>query len=246
MNAKINNIRSALIVFLVFFMISSIFGTVEVFSEYNTEIKLNSNQTIDVHKSILLQNIHTVGIVPGSIEFKISRKLNNSDSEIKLSNVRIYDRYNNSIKFKIVETADYNIIALDIFSPLLPGFEYKMDLYYTLEYESTGIFFKSLEIPVKEISTVPIKSGTLTLELPQNYAFTYLSYESNLTVVSKNIRVWDVTENMPEVIGFEYSYIPLKVGNIRGSLLFWIILDLILLTLLVLQFVKEIKKRREE
>lgn len=243
-----NNIKLSIYLFLAFFLISSSFAAMEIFSEYNTEITVNSNSTIDVHKTILLQNIHTTGLVPGNIEFKINKKINNSDSEIKITNIRLYDRYNNPIKFKSIETKDYNVISFDIFSPLLPGFEYKLDLYYTFEYESSGFFFKSIEVPIKEITTIPIEEGSFKISIPENYGFTYISHVSNNSQINKNNAMWQFNKEnkMPETIAFEYSYIPLKFGELRGSILFWIIIDIVLFSLLILDIVRRIKKSKKE
>ncbi len=243
-----NLIRIFISILFVLFTFSSAFGAVEVFSEYNTEITINSNNTIDVHKTIYLKNIHVTGIVPGSVEFKINKKINNSDFKINLTNVQVLDRYGNPIKFNIIETKDYTVIALNIFSPLLPGFEYKMDLYYTFEYESSGFVFKSLEVPIKEISTIPVEDGTFKITIPENYGFTYISFISNNSQIEKNTAVWefDSENKMPETIAFEYSYIPLKIGDLRGSIAFWIIIDLILFLLLILDITRRIKNSRKE
>lgn len=222
----------------------SSFAAVEVFSQYNTEIIVNSNNTVDIHKTIYLQNIHTVGIVPGSVEFKINKKINNSDSEIKVTNIRLYDRYNNPVKFTTVETNDHTVIKLDIFSPLLPGFEYKLEMFYTLNYEPSGIFFKSIEIPTKEINSIPIRNGSVKVILPENYGFTYINYENN-SFIEKNTGTWEINNNLPSTLAFEYSYIPLKFGELKGSTWFWILIDLILLLLLVIEVTRRVKKNSD-
>jgi len=241
-------IRVFTCILFAFFFVSSAFATVEVFSQYDTEITINSNNTIDVHKTIYLKNIHVTGIVPGSVEFKINKKINNSDFEINVTNIQVLDRYGNPIKFKTIETKDYTVIALNIFSPLLPGFEYKMDLYYTFEYESSGFVFKSLEVPIKEISTIPVEKGTFKITIPENYGFTYISFISNTSKIDKNTAFWEFnSENkMPETIAFEYSYIPLKIGDLRGSIAFWIIIDVVLFLLLILDITRRVRNRRKE
>lgn len=240
-----NKFKIIFYVFLSLIFIGAAFGAVEVFSQYDTEIVVNTNNTIDIHKTIFLQNVHTVGIVPGSVEFKINKKINNSDSEIKVTNIRLYDRYGNPIKFNTVETSDYTIIKIDIFSPLLPGFEYKLELFYTLNYEPSGIFFKSIEIPTKEINSIPIKNGSVKISLPENYGFTFVNYENN-SVIDKNTGVWQINSNLPPTLAFEYSYIPLKFGELKGSTWFWILIDLTLLLLLIIEIIRRIKNNPKD
>ena len=135
---KMRYFLSFLAFFLVF--IPSTFAAVEEFSRYNSDISIYSNNTMKVQKFITLQNIHTVGIVPGQLEFKID----NADNSIKLLNYNITDRYGKQIRSTLRTTSDYHVIGINIFTPLLPGFEYPINIKYTLEFEPKGIFFKRL------------------------------------------------------------------------------------------------------
>ena len=90
--------------YFVCFFVSNVFSAVEVFTKYDTTVSINANETIDVHKSMRLRNIHVVGIVPGRIEFKIPRISEDSVSEISLSNFKVVDRYGNNIKSQVFET----------------------------------------------------------------------------------------------------------------------------------------------
>ena len=221
---------------------TSAFSTVEVFSGFDTVVKINSNNTMDISKYMTLRNIHTVGIVPGSVEFKINKHVENSVSNIDVSNINVIDRYGNKISHKILETKDYSIIALEIFTPILPGFEYKIDLSYTIAYDPSGLFFKSFEIPTKEITTIPIQKSTLKLELPENYHFTYLSEISNNSNIQNNIAFWELDKKSQNILFFEYSYIPINIGHIRGSVLFWILINMLLFIMLFREIKKEVKK----
>lgn len=217
------------------------YSSVEVFSDYNTILKVNSNNTIEVNKTLTLKNVYEVGIVPGQIEFKIGRGTDGSIGNIEVDNIVATDSFGNEIKSTLRNTKDYSIIILDVYYPLLPGFEYTFNLYYSLSYEPGGIFFKSLQIPLRE-STIPIQKGNFEVQLPQNYHFTYLSSEGKNATVSGNVANWDIENNLPNSVAFEYSYIPLKMGDLKGSYLFWILVNLGLLGFLVYEVRKEIQK----
>ena len=205
-------IKSVSWVIVLFFFISSIFGAVEVFSKYNTHLTINSDNTIEINKSLSLKNVYDVGIVPGQIEFKIGKGTEGSIANIEIIEVMAVDRFGTEIKTQIRQTKDFSVIILDIYYPLLPGFEYNFELYYKLSYKPGGIFFKSLQIPLRE-STIPIENGLFTVTLPDNYYFTYIFTEDTKAELDGNSATWIIKDNNPKSVAFEYSYIPLKVGN---------------------------------
>ncbi len=217
-------------------------ASVEVFTKYDTTININKNYTIDVSKKILLRNIHEVGIIPGEIEFKIISAFEKNSGDI--INLEAKDRYGNPIKSKIQKTGDQNVIILNIFTPILPGFEYQINLDYTIQYESTGIFFKTLQIPLKESSKIPIQNSNVKVILPDSYHLTYVDYKDENTIIEGKEITWIVNENTPEISSIEYSYLPISIGNLRGSLVFWLLVNILLIAVLLLQVVKEAKRLR--
>lgn len=228
-------------VFLLVSIANSSFAAIEVFTQYDTTMIFNSNNTIDVHKEILLRNIHEVGIVPGQIEFKINGK----SEGLELLDYEVIDRYGREIRSSLVQTGDTYTIMLNIFSPILPGFDYKIDLKYSLAYEPAGIFFKRVEVPLKENTRIPILRGNVELLFPEKYSVTYTDYTDNNTTIHANTAIWDLDKNSPETVMVEYSYIPLSIGGVSGALIFWIVVNIILLVLLVWQIKKEVLKFKE-
>ena len=65
---------------------------------------------------------------------------------IDVLNVSAYDRFGNEIRSQVRQTQGFSVIILDVYYPLLPGFEYEFNLNYVLSYNPSGIFFKSLSI----------------------------------------------------------------------------------------------------
>ncbi len=234
-------IRFFLIFLALNFSILSVFSVAEIFSSYNTQIKINSDNTINVSKQIVLQNTQTVGIVPGQIEFKILTINNN----FKILNYFAKNKYGQNISSRLIKTKNYTTIMLSIFQPILPGFKYIINLNYKVSYEPSGFIFKKFQIPLKENVQIPIKSGTVEVELPKNVYFTYVDYVDNSTKVEKNKVIWKINDKMPDSTFFEYSYLPLKVGNIQGSILFWIIINIILLIFLIREIRKSVNAREK-
>lgn len=228
----------------VIFVLSCAYGTVEVFSNYNTVLSINTTEnTITVEKVLSLKNVYDVGIVPGQIEFKIAKGVDGSVDNLQILNVSAKDGFDKDINVHIRNTQEYSVVVLDIYYPLLPGFEYDFTLNYKLSYDPSGIFFKSLSIPLRE-STIPIEKGNFEVRLPQNYHFTYLGGMDGIDL-NGNIAKWDIKDNDPNSIVFEYSWIPLRLGFIKGSYAFWIFLNLILLIVLYFEIKREMKSLRK-
>jgi hypothetical protein len=221
---------------------NSAYSAVQAFSQYDTEIIINSDKTIDINKTIRLQNIHSVGIVPGRIEFSIGKQAEGSVSEVKLENFQILDRYGDPYKSQIFETPQETRIAIDIFTPLLPGFEHIIDLSYTISYEDSGLFFKNLEIPIKEESSIDIVEGTISIQIPDGRYFTYISDLPNSSTVIENIATWDINDQSPSNVRIEYSIIPVKVGGLKGSYVFWILINIVLISILIREIRREVRK----
>jgi len=239
------------IFFLVFLVsillsISVVFSSIEVFTNYNTKLIINNDSTITVLKNLTLKNVYKVGIVPGQIEFKIGT----SDSgQLYIPNesyVSAYDEYGNKIDTSLRRTKDFTTIILNVYYPLLPGFSYSFVLKYRMIYHSNGIFFKSLEIPLRE-STIPIENGKFIVILPKKYGFSYVkSTGISKYTIHKNVAVWNVKNNNPKSITFEYSIFPIRLFDLRGSYIFWIGLNFLLFLFLVYEIRKEIQTLREK
>lgn len=240
---KVNrHLKFFLALIVLIFMSNFVYSNVEVFSNYDTIVTINSDNFISVNKTLTLKNVYSVGIVPGQIEFKVAKGIDGSLSNIEIQNVSAVDQYGKEIKTRVRNTDKYSVIIVDVYYPLLPGFEYKFNLNYQLGYDPGGIFFKSLQIPLRE-STIPIEKGEFKVVLPDNYYFTYLEENTDTkTTVEGNNAIWEIKDNLPNSIVFEYSYLPISIGSFKGSYIFWIVVNIILLSILFIEVKREIKK----
>lgn len=239
--------RSKLVLFLFLFLFSIplVSANVEVFSSFDTVMTINSNNTVDIKKALSLKNVFDVGIVPGQVEFKVARGEEGGANNIEIVEASAVDQYGTPIKTTIRNGDQFSVIVLDVFYPLLPGFEYGFELDYRFSYQPEGIFFKSLNVPLRE-STIPIEDGTFRVNLPQNTGFTYISEEGYNGTVDK-AAVWMISDNTPQEISFEYSFLPVKTaGFARGSYVFWIIVNLILLAVLIFEIRRGIRRIRAQ
>lgn len=235
-----------LLIFVYLIVLNSSYSfSVEQFTKYDTTIIINEDDTITVEKIINLRNIHTVGIIPGQFEFQLNSA---SGNPLDIISYDVLDRYNNKISSQLIETKDKTAIILNLITPILPGFEQVIKLSYKIKYEPSGIFFKRVEMPLKESTRVPILDGEVRIEIPSGKSFTYISNSNQNVSVDSNSATFLVDQNSPSTLEIEYSFLPLRVGNIPGSLLFWTIINIILILILAYEVkreVEKIKKRRK-
>lgn len=230
---------------LLFFLFSSIFlsgysYTVEQFTQYDSTITILEDNKIEIKKQLAIRNIHDAGIIPGQVEFKIFNA--DPSDPLKIVEYSAKNRYDEDIRSRLSTTQNFTSIALDIFQPILPGFEYEITLTYVIEYDPSGIFFKRVEIPLKESTRVPILAGDVFVEVPEGKYFTYLSYENEDAIIEGNTASFSLQEDTPDLLIFEYSFIPLKIGPLAGSLVFWSLVNVILLIILGMEIKRELKK----
>lgn len=245
-------LRNSLIIFLTF--ISFIFTiqiayaneiTGESFSKYYSKVEFIDSETIRITKNLTLKNNYDKSILPGQIEFRVGSGTLDSATSINLSNIKAVGENNRNISYTYREFEDYSSLILDVYYPLLSGFEYDFQLEYELKLESGGIFFKNLQIPLKD-SSIPIEEGTFEVILPKNNYFTYAGELDEYATINGNRGIWDLQNNFPNTVEFEYSIIPIRTSWMRGSYLFWILINVAMFMFLVYQIRKEVIKVRNE
>ena len=228
---------------LIFFisLLSYSYADVQEFSKYSTHMNILNNNTIEISKIITLKNTHTVGFIPGEVEFIVG----NENLRLEIVSINSVDTYGNTIKHSIQNKNNSKGIMLNIQYPILPGFEYTFFLNYTLKFNPKGIFFKNINLPTSQ-SSIPIDNEILTITIPNNNYFTHISSKNNITKLSsKEIRI-DLVSTQAESINFEYSKIPITIPKIKGSLLFWGLINIVLLFILIKFIQFEVKRIQEE
>ena len=236
--------RLLLLGFFIFFIVSYSFAqSVEQFTQYDVTYTILEDGIIEVNKTMSLRNIHSVGIVPGPVDFRIS-VLEGNDLEI--FDLRATNRHGELINSNILEIFPYKIIRVNVFTPILPGFEYQINLNYKLELQnSSGLLFKRIQLPLAQDTRVPILDGRVTINVPQSHFLTHSSYRDNSTLLSSNSVTFDINEQTPEYVLIEFSRIPSRIGPIAGSLVFWIMINIILFSILIIEITRGFKKREK-
>ena len=233
-------VKTSLFLLLSFvFILTSVaisYGAVEQFSVYDTKMTFNENDTITVEKLIHLRNVHDVGIVPGEFEFVL---FSSDHEDIELQNIVIKDRYDNDIKFRIIDSVDKKSIVMNLITPILPGFEYVIKMNYTFSYEDSGLLFKRMQVPLKEETRLPVLSGTVEIDIPSSKSFTYLSHTDNSTMINGSSVRYEIDATTPSALMVEYSWLPIRLVGLPGSLVFWTVINLFLVLTLFIQIKRQ-------
>ena len=82
--------------------------------------------------------------------------------------------------------------------------------------------------------------------MPKNSRFTYTGDLNEYVSIEKNVGIWELGDNLPNSVEFEYSFIPIRTSFMRGSYLFWIIINLLMFAFLVFEIRKELIVMRSE
>ena len=99
---------------------------------------------------------------------------------------------------------------------------------------SNFILFSSLNHITNAFNQLEFK-----VVLPENYHFTFLQEpaEGMGLVQEDNFVSWEIKNDLPNSIVFEYSWIPLMLGDFKGSYVFWITINLFLLVILFFEVI---------
>lgn len=217
----------------------------ESFSKYYSKVEFIDSNKIKISKNLTLKNNYDKSILPGQIEFRVGSGTLDSATSINMSNIVVKDSNGRNISYTYREFEDYSSLILDIYYPLLSGFEYEFELIYELNLGRSGIFFRNLQIPLKD-SSIPIEDGTFEVILPKRNYFTYAGELNEFAEIRGNRGVWDLQNNFPNTVEFEYSIIPIRTSWMRGSYLFWILVNVMMFAFLVYQIRKEVVKVKNQ
>lgn len=227
----------------IFFLVSFSYAqSVEQFTQYQVSYTFLEDGVIEVNKYMLLRNIHSEGIVPGPVEFRTSVLEGN---EFEIFDLQATNRHGENLTSRILEFSEYTAIGINVFTPILPGFEYEINLNYKIRFNNTpGILFKRVQLPLVQQTRVPILAGNVEINVPDNHFITYSGFRDNFTTISSNTITFELTDETPEYVLIEYSRIPSRIGGFAGSLVFWILVNAILFTILIYEIVRGFRRKK--
>ncbi|HDP73994.1 MAG TPA: hypothetical protein ENN46_03520 [Candidatus Woesearchaeota archaeon] len=231
MDRKVGAMKHKIILFagiLLVLLTSLAYSQVVVFDNYESTYTYEDGY-IEVNRVMRLKNVGSNPIIPGEIHFRIYSMEGNSPKGPEITGLRIYDNKDVTIESRVAQADDSTKIIFTIWSPLLPTFFKDIYMTYKVPFKPAGVLFYELDIPPEE-TTISIREKSTSLMLPSKYHVTYapealVASEGNLRKVQQ--------ESLTGNFLVEYSRIPIPTKNIRGSVIFWGMLIVVLsLTLL--------------
>lgn len=231
-----------LVIICMTFLSISFAQSVEQFTQYNVSYTFLEEGVIEVNKFMLLRNIHSVGIVPGPVEFRTSVLEGN---EFEIFDLQATNRHGENLTSRILEFSEYTAIGVNVFTPILPGFEYEINLNYKIRLNNTpGILFKRVQLPLVQQTRVPILAGNIEINVPNNHFITHTNFRDNFTTISSNTITFELTDETPEYVLIEYSRVPSRIGGFAGSLVFWILVNAVLFSILIYEIVRGFRRKK--
>ena len=232
LNYSLGYCLKVLSLLLLFFSLSYSYAQVQEFSKYDTTFTIYGNNTLEVEKHIKIKNTHTMGIIPGEMEFIVENA-----KKFRVTSLQAVDSFENSLNTRIVEYSNRTQLEVDVEYPILPGFEYEFFITYTVDFNRNGIFFKTLEVPIVK-SSIPTQETNTYIQIPQSYHLTYSS-ENYSQITNTKILIGNSSSSYTHI---EYSSIPIKVNGIRGVYVFWISILVILVSFVLFSIRRAIAK----
>jgi hypothetical protein len=214
------------------------YSQVVVFDRYDSTYTYSDGH-IQVSRGMRLKNIGTNPIIPGEIHFRIYSMEGRSPRGPEITGLRIYDDRNVTIESRIAQADDSTKIIFTVWSPLLPTFFKDIYMTYRVPFKPAGVLFYELDIPPEE-TTISIREKSTALLLPSKY---HITYAPDAVVESeagmRKVEQGSITGNLL----VEYSMIPIPTKNVRGSLVFWGALIVVLSLFLVNSRIRAKRKK---
>ena len=212
-----------------------------VFSQYDTTATI-SQDVIQIERTVTIKNNGQVPIIPGELHFRFFEQDGADRRAIEVSNVQAQSSRGVELTTKSVSRGDEQDVSVQVWDPLLPGFDYTFTMQYDIAFEASGILFHEISLP-QEQTTIPIVEETTTFELDDRYHVTYAP-ETEVNKLSGNTVVqWGAQAEERTV---EYSRLPFPRTGLRAVNVFWIAIILALLGVFMISFLRQRKQPRRK
>ena len=229
----------ALMALMLLFPSKAVIVKVEEISSYKMEVNADNGH---VKCEITIRNLVKNPVVPGVGELRLQKQepqrilifpIPNTkvDKAVNVTHVKAYSG-NTIIPVKVIQKENYTIIQYEIWTPIEPMGSYTFTIeFYTQDLIDRGLLFKSLTIPVGAdvdiayLELKPVSSWHLTFTEPKMDSDKWIA-----RIPADHIAFFTA----------EFSIIPLTILPIRGYILFWGIILLVILFIAL----KGRKKRR--
>ena len=209
-------------------------ANVLVFSEYNTEATITQD-TIHIERDVTIKNNGQVPIIPGELHFRFFEQDGDTTHSIDVSNVQATSATGETLTTRAVDRGNEQDVSVQIWNPLLPGFDYSFTMSYDIEFETSGVLFHEINLP-REQTTVPIINEQTRFLLEDKYYVTYAPGTEINRISGNSVIEWR-TDTDNRVV--EYSRIPFPQTGLRAVNVFWIAIIVSLLAVFMISFLRQ-------
>ncbi|MFW6013998.1 MAG: hypothetical protein ACOCZ6_01975 [Nanoarchaeota archaeon] len=236
---NINLVKILGLIIVVLFAFPIVAGEdIVVFSNYKTTTTLKDDR-LHVEREVTIQNLDSNPIIPGELHFRIHELEGGERVPSKIENFRTSNEHGMEMESKEVEGSDETELVVSMWEPILPNFNYNIQMSYDIVFEPQGLLFHELIVPMED-TTVPIKNTENEFHLPSNYHVTYAE-EADVRKVEREGEVYsEISWDDERQMSIEYSVLPLPRLGTKAVNIFW---GAIIIITLILSFVLHRKLR---
>ena len=222
-------------------LIPAVSANVLVFSNYDTEATISQDH-IHIERSVTIRNNGQSPIIPGELHFRFYEEQGDTTRSILVSNVEAHAETGEELSTRSVDRGNEQDVSVQIWNPLLPGFEYSFTMSYDIEFKTSGILFHEINLP-REQTTVPIINERTRFILSDNYYITYAPNTEVNQITGNSVVEWGTNSDQRVV---EYSRIPFPRTGLRAVNVFWIAIIIALLAVFMLGFLRQRSEPRKK
>lgn len=213
-----------------------------VFEEYSTSYFVKG-RTMVVEKEIVLRNIGSNVVIPGEMFFEISEQ---HGGNFRPATVRDSIALSGSTELvsRITEHTEHTDVSVQIWNPILPGFDYTFSLSYEMDFRPQGVFFHEVVFPVERMrESIDVRNRNTRMMLPTRYSITYAPSADVSSDGLYKIVDWGSRTDLT----LEYSVLPMpELMPFRMVSVFWLTVLVLLGALFIFLNLKRTKKSKKK
>lgn len=238
-NMRVGN--TIVLILFALLMFPLVNANVLVFSNYDTQATITEDR-IEIEREVTIKNNGQAPIIPGELHFRFFEQEGDEKQSILIDNVAAESQTGETLRTRSVDRGDEQDVSVQVWNPLLPGFDYTFTMRYDIMFETEGLLFHEISLP-REQTTVAIENERTRFYLDDKYHVTYAPRTEVSSMTGMSVVEWSPNEDQRTV---EYSRIPFPQTGVRGVNVFWITIILALLAVFTVSFLKQRSEPRRK
>lgn len=177
-----------------------------------------------------MKNIGQAPVIPGELHFRLFEQDGKEKIPIVVTDLQATGSRGADLDAVILQREDETDLSVQVWDPLLPGFNYDFTMSYEMQFEPSGIFFHEITLP-REETTIAIRRERTEFRLADNFHVTYAPGSEVSKLSGFSVVNWDDADDARVI---EFSRLPFPRVGVRAVNVFWIMIIIVLIGVLVM------------